>query len=145
MAQQQLLLVILVTIIVGISTVIAINVFGNSNEAANYDATRVDMLSIGTLSQGYFNKPSALGGGNRSYANITFNTIPFSTDSVSSNGLTAINGNSVFIISNRTSASFTLSTHPISSILGMPNLSSTGSNPMSFTVSQGDITWVDNQ
>jgi len=145
MAQQQLLLVILVTIIVGISTVIAINVFGNSNEASNYDATRVDMLSIGTLSQGYYNKPSALGGGNRSFANISFNTIPFSTDSVSSNGLTAINGNSIFSISSRTGASYTLTTHPISSLTGIPNLSSTGLNPMSFSVSQGDITWIDNQ
>jgi len=46
MGQQQLLLVILVTIIVGIATVVAINTFGAAADSANLDAVRQDMGSI---------------------------------------------------------------------------------------------------
>lgn len=40
MGQQQLLLVILVTIIVGIATVVAINTFSSAADSANLDAVR---------------------------------------------------------------------------------------------------------
>ncbi|MDZ7715010.1 MAG: hypothetical protein U5J95_02240 [Balneolaceae bacterium] len=46
MGQQQLLLVILVTIIVGIATVVAINTFSSASDSANVDAVRGDLLNI---------------------------------------------------------------------------------------------------
>ena len=78
MGQQQLLLVILVTIIVGIATVVAINTFGAAADSANIDAVRQDLASIAASAQGYYMKPVMLGGGGRSFAGITFNDIAFS-------------------------------------------------------------------
>ena len=51
MGQQQLLLVILVTIIVGIATVVAINTFGTAADNANIDAVRNDMTAIASLTR----------------------------------------------------------------------------------------------
>jgi Tfp pilus assembly protein PilE len=71
MGQQQLLLVILVTIIVGIATVVAINVFGSSAANANRDAVRQDMLAAIANAEGYFLKPNLMGGGGGTYTGMT--------------------------------------------------------------------------
>ena len=78
MGQQQLLLVILVTIIVGIATVVAINTFGAAADTAAQDAVRQDIASIAAGAQGYYMKPRMLGGGARSFDGLTFNDIAFS-------------------------------------------------------------------
>ena len=62
MGQQQLLLVILVTIIVGIATVVAINIFGTAADQANQDAVRQDLLSAAAAAQGIFARPEMMGG-----------------------------------------------------------------------------------
>jgi Tfp pilus assembly protein PilE len=72
MGQQQLLLVILVTIIVGIATVVAINTFSAASENANVDAVRNDLLSMAAAAQQYYMKPDMMGGGGNSFADITF-------------------------------------------------------------------------
>ena len=72
MGQQQLLLVILVTIIVGIATVVAINTFGSAADSANVDAVRQDLASIAAAAQGYYMKPEMLGGGSRSFGGLDF-------------------------------------------------------------------------
>ncbi|MDZ7806938.1 MAG: hypothetical protein U5K71_07465 [Gracilimonas sp.] len=56
MGQQQLLLVILVTIIVGIATVVAINTFGSAADSANLDAVRQDVATIAASAQGYLHE-----------------------------------------------------------------------------------------
>lgn len=93
MGQQQLLLIILVTIIVGIATVVAINTFGATADAANMDAVRNDMVTISASAQTFFIKPTTLGGGSKNFTSMTFSNIPFPNDSVSSDGLTAYNAN----------------------------------------------------
>ena len=72
MGQQQLLLVILVTIIVGIATVVAINTFGSAADSANVDAVRQDLTSMAASAQGYYMKPGAMGGGGNLFTDITF-------------------------------------------------------------------------
>ncbi|MEX0890359.1 MAG: hypothetical protein WD315_03295 [Balneolaceae bacterium] len=67
MGQQQLLLVILVTIIVGIATVVAINTFGAAADSATVDAVRQDLATIGASAQGFYMKPAMLGGGGRTF------------------------------------------------------------------------------
>ena len=62
MGQQQLLLVILVTILVGIATVVAINVFGSAAENANRDAVRQDLIQAASSLQAIWARPLALGG-----------------------------------------------------------------------------------
>ncbi len=108
MGQQQLLLVILVTIIVGIATVVAINTFSSASESANQDAVRNDMATIAASAQGYFIKPAMLGGGANSFAAITFANITFAADSISGDGLTAYNANGTYVISGRSATDFDL-------------------------------------
>lgn len=67
MGQQQLLLVILVTIIVGIATVVAINTFGSAADSARVDAVRQDLATIGESAQDFYMKPAMLGGGGRTF------------------------------------------------------------------------------
>lgn len=83
MGQQQLLLVILVTIIVGIATVVAINVFGTSAASANEDAVRQDILTIASASQGWYIKPEMMGGGGNSFTGIDFTKFNFSAEKIS--------------------------------------------------------------
>ena len=99
MGQQQLLLVILVTIIVGIATVIAINTFESASNNANYEALRNDLASIALSAQGHYQKPALLGGGNNSFAGFTFNGIAFAgVIDPASGDLIITNENGVFEI-----------------------------------------------
>ena len=143
MGQQQLLLVILVTIIVGIATVVAINTFSASAESANLDAARQDAANIASSAQSFFLKPTLLGGGGQNFTNVTFRDITFASDSISADGLTALNANGVYIISGANATQFTLTVHPASRITGAPALTSTSSNEMVGTVIADNFTWTD--
>ncbi len=98
MGQQQLLLVILVTIIVGIATVVAINTFSSAADSANLDAVRQDLAQIASSSQAYYIKPTMLGGGGNSFTGLTFNNITFPSDSVYNSGLSAANTNGAYVM-----------------------------------------------
>ncbi len=63
MGQQQLLLLVLSAIIVGVSIVIGINMFASSAVQANQDAVLQDCLHIAGRAQEWLRKPEALGGG----------------------------------------------------------------------------------
>jgi len=71
MGQQQLLLLVLSAIIVGVSIVIGINMFASSAVQANQDAVLQDCLHIAARAQEWFRKPLSMGGGERSFNNIT--------------------------------------------------------------------------
>ena len=75
MGQQQLLLVILVTILVGIATVVALNVFGDSAQSANRDAVRQDLLGGAATAQGFYIRPEIMGGGENSFVGIELNDL----------------------------------------------------------------------
>ena len=96
MGQQQLLLVILVTIIVGIATVVALNVFGTQAEQANRDAVRQDILSAAANAQGHYIRPVMMGGGGNSFEDLEIRSlgIPGSVD-----GSEVTNENGVYTLS----------------------------------------------
>lgn len=142
MGQQQLLLVILVTIIVGIAMVVAINTFGSAADSANLDAVRQDVAQIAASAQGYYMKPGMLGGGGQDFTNITFNDITFAADSINSAGTRAFNQNGVYVISGGSSTSFTVTAHPASEIDGAMDVTSTATNTMEATVEEDGVTWV---
>jgi len=75
MGQQQLLLIILVTIIVGIATVVAINTFSSASNSANVDAVRQDLLSMASTAQQYYMKPDMMGGGGNSFSKISMDDL----------------------------------------------------------------------
>jgi len=67
MGQQQLLLIVLGVIIVGIAVVVGINVFTASASAANRDAVISDMTNLAAMAQQHYRKPGALGGGGNAF------------------------------------------------------------------------------
>lgn len=67
MGQQQLLLIVLGVIIVGIAVVVGINVFTASSAQANSDAVISDCTNLASMAQQYYRKPEALGGGGNSF------------------------------------------------------------------------------
>ena len=67
MGTQQILFIALGVIIVGIAVAIAILIFGKNADQANKDALTQDCLHLASAAQGYFSKPSMLGGGSNSF------------------------------------------------------------------------------
>lgn len=67
MGQQQLLLIVLGVIIVGIAVVVGINVFTASSIEANKSALVADLQTIGSMAQQYYRKPTAMGGGGNTF------------------------------------------------------------------------------
>src|SRR5690554_3090233 len=131
MGQQQLLLVILVTIIVGIATLVAINTFSSANESANVDAVRQDVITFASSAQGYYMKPTMLGGGGNSFNGITFKQVAFpaKNEDIAANGLSAFNSNGLYTISTD-DTTLTVTAIP----------SSRAAGPMSLTVGLADAT-----
>ena len=118
MGQQQLLLVILVTIIVGIATVVAINTFGTAADQANIDAVNNDIATLASAAQGFYMRPEMLGGGGRSFDagdGISFEGLSFAASDVGGdNNRTAVNENGRYIIDDVTADSFTIYAYPSS-------------------------------
>ena len=71
MGQQQLLLIVLGVIIVGIAVVVGINVFTASSEEAAKDAVVADCTTIGAMAQQYYRKPTAMAGGGNDFTGFT--------------------------------------------------------------------------
>ncbi len=103
MGQQQLLLVILVTIIVGIATVVAINIFGTAAEQAERDAVRQDLLSAAVQAQGIWARPTLMDGAGRNFGNfepgelLTRLNIPAESDHVP-NSTPLVNSNGSYTV-----------------------------------------------
>jgi hypothetical protein len=67
MGQQQIILLVLGTIIVGIAIAVGITMFQASNISTNKDAMINDINNLVGNAQAYYLKPGFLGGGNRSF------------------------------------------------------------------------------
>lgn len=67
MGQQQLLLIVLGVIIVGAAIVVGINLFkANAVEAKRNNVTN-ELVNLAAMAQQYYQKPTALGGGSRTF------------------------------------------------------------------------------
>ena len=71
MGQQQLLLIVLGTIIVGVAVVVGITMFTTGAINAERDALLQDVNNIASSAAAYWRKPAALGGGARSFVGVT--------------------------------------------------------------------------
>ena len=87
MGQQQLLLIVLGVIIVGISIVVGINLFSASSLEANRDAVVSDNMNLAALAQQFYKKPTELGGGNNTFTGFT---IPTNLASTANGAYTAV-------------------------------------------------------
>jgi len=77
MGQQQLLLLVLSAVIVGISIVVGINMFGASAYQSNQEAVLQDMVTIASKAQEWYRKPAVLGGGNRTFTGVNLRDLGF--------------------------------------------------------------------
>ncbi len=69
MGQQQLLLIILGIIIVGIAIAVGISQFGAQSTESNKDAMTSNLVSLAANAYQFKIRPSTLGGGSGSYTN----------------------------------------------------------------------------
>ena len=67
MGQQQLLLLILGVIIVGIAVAIGINMFSSSAVDANRDQVVATLVHLCSKAQQHYKKPTSMGGGNNNF------------------------------------------------------------------------------
>lgn len=143
MGQQQLLLVILVVILVGIATVIAIAVFGDASGSLNNDAVRQDLVSISASVQAYLQKPTMLGGGGGSFEGFDFNKIAFPAEEISDDGMHARNANGVYHIYSVTATEIGLWGEPMMEVGGPVDITSlvSDSDYYDLVVSKNDIVW----
>ncbi len=71
MGQQQLLLIILAVVIVGVAIAVGIVLFKDNATQSNRDAVTTDLINLAARAQQYYRRPSTLGGGQGSFAGLT--------------------------------------------------------------------------
>jgi hypothetical protein len=81
MGQQQLLLLIMAAIIVGIAIVVGIAQHLENSKAAHQDFVRDALMTVAARAQGWYRRPAMLGGGARSFSAIGWDKINFTPDS----------------------------------------------------------------
>ena len=71
MGQQQLLLIILGVIVVGIAVAVGITMFSDNAVSANRDAVSNDLVNLAARAQQYYRRPAALGGGGNTFVGLS--------------------------------------------------------------------------
>ena len=74
MGQQQLLLIVLGVIVVGIAVVVGINLFNANAVSSNRDGVVSDLNNLGAMAQQYYKKPASMGGGGNTFTGWTIPT-----------------------------------------------------------------------
>lgn len=77
MGQQQLLLLVLGIVIVGLAVVVGIQAFGENQKKANADALVNDAIRIASDAQAWKLKPAAFGGGGNLAGDDNFDGLDF--------------------------------------------------------------------
>jgi hypothetical protein len=87
MGQQQLLLLVLGIVIVGLAVVVGIQAFGENQKKANADAITNDVIRIASDAQAWSLKPTAFGGGNGAFTGVTFEKLGYAMSGTGINGV----------------------------------------------------------
>jgi len=93
MGQQQLLLLVLAAIIVGVGVLVGVNMFQENAAQANFDAVRQDCLTFAAAAQAWAKRPVAMGGGGQNFTNFSWGDINRTPDAgpfVNENGSYAV-------------------------------------------------------
>jgi Tfp pilus assembly protein PilE len=90
MGQQQLLLIILGVIVVGIAVAVGITMFTDNAVSSNRDAVASDLVNLAARAQQYYRRPLSLGGGGQSFTGLTIANLTNKTQN--SNGTYSIVG-----------------------------------------------------
>ena len=84
MGTQQLLLIVIGVVIVGIMIAVGLFMFRDQAASASRDSISNDLVSLATAAQKYHRRPSTFGGGGNSFSGLTFSKL--STKSSNANG-----------------------------------------------------------
>jgi hypothetical protein len=96
MGQQQLLLIVLGVIVVGIAVVVGINLFNANATSANRDGVISDLNNLGAMAQQFYKKPTSMGGGGNKFTGWT---IPTGLDSTANGSYSpTVSASSVTIV-----------------------------------------------
>lgn len=71
MGSNQVLLLVLVTVIIGIAIILAVNMFNENAASANLDRITFFLTELGGRAQKYYRTPIWLAGGGHSFSGIT--------------------------------------------------------------------------
>jgi Tfp pilus assembly protein PilE len=71
MGQQQLLLIILGVIIVGIAVAVGITMFRDNAVHSNRDAIANDLMHLAAKAKHYYRRPASMGGGGHNFTGLT--------------------------------------------------------------------------
>ena len=71
MGTQQLLLIVLGIILLGIAVTAGIYMFQDQSSATNRDQVSNDLINLGAQAQKYYRRPAVLGGGSSSFGGMT--------------------------------------------------------------------------
>jgi hypothetical protein len=71
MGQQQLLLIVLGVIVVGIAIIVGINLFNANAVSANRDGVISDLNNLAAMAQQFYKKPTSMGGGANTFTGWT--------------------------------------------------------------------------
>ncbi len=83
MGQQQMLLVLMAAMIIGIAIVLGLTMYQENALAANQDDLRDALMTVAARAQGWYRRPASLGGGARSFAQISWTKIHFDSSTTS--------------------------------------------------------------
>ena len=86
MGQQQLLLIVLGVIVVGIAVVVGINLFNANAVSSNRDGVVSDLNNLGAMAQQFYKKPTSMGGGGNTFTGFA---LPTELDSTANGSYTA--------------------------------------------------------
>ncbi len=101
MGQQQLLLLVLGAIIVGLAIVVGINLFSQGALKANEDAVRQDILTMMSRAEEFYRKPEMLGGGGKDFSKLKSFTdlgYRYNSDGSAVTGKTYTNDNGTYTL-----------------------------------------------
>jgi type II secretory pathway pseudopilin PulG len=99
MGQQQLLLIVLGVIVVGIAVAAGMGLFSSSKQSSVKDELVNQNLAIGAAAQQYYSKPTSMGGGNQSFLNFGQTQAPLGKMAYTTNGTYAVgSGNATDIL-----------------------------------------------
>lgn len=95
MGQQQLLLIILGVVVVGIAVGVGIIMFQDNAVSQNRDAVAGDMMHLAAKARHYYGRPKSMGGGGHSFVGITMNALVNTSFANNANGIYSIKEGSV--------------------------------------------------
>ena len=115
MGQQQLLLLVLGIVIVGLAVVVGIQAFSENQKKANADAIVNDAIRIASDAQAWKLKPAAFGGGASAveWTGLTFDQMGYETGDQNYSAATAQateyeNLNAIYALSNQVAGPLTI-------------------------------------